>query len=288
MPKTDDELMSSLTFSDHYFDSATLNGIGQAIKEGRTPILPEETKSALRPSIEEFRRMTGITSDSDPLRTAQKIVGPNKPAIARSQAVHQESTHPQHPIWIRFYRIKSWQWMITAISVVAVGGMQAYQATSYHHPIAVRLGALTPAIIFSPLTYWMYGWILRRRYFRSRSSERKWQNFLSNDPGIAAAVERLSSLSSRNVEEFRFMLLFMLNKRTPFTIKQMEDEAIRRIQGVNFVGNAALQKAYIDLKNKSQSLADELVRVVRLTGKPKDLNQTVAQICILAGFRKAR
>src|ERR1700676_4348489 len=58
-PKTDDELMLSLAFTDHYFDLAKLQKIGRDIGAGRPPQLDQSTKDKLRPAVREAKVMLG-------------------------------------------------------------------------------------------------------------------------------------------------------------------------------------------------------------------------------------
>ncbi len=85
-PSTDDELMVSLAFSDHYFDSLALRQLGQDVKAGNGPTLGEEIKSKLRPAIVEYKRIAGLgaanhntskpTQTRSPYRTLnQKLFG---------------------------------------------------------------------------------------------------------------------------------------------------------------------------------------------------------------------
>jgi TPR repeat protein len=82
--------------------------------------------------------------------------------------------------------IKLVQIIMTALYVLVVGGLAAHEAlhpsgSNYDylqlvanlnaHPIASVLGALLPAIMFSPLVYWMFGWILRRNAARFKVCE---------------------------------------------------------------------------------------------------------------------
>jgi hypothetical protein len=60
MPKSDNELMLSLAFTEHYFDASMLQQIGRDIKAGRTPQISAAIKEQLAPHIEEVRRITGI------------------------------------------------------------------------------------------------------------------------------------------------------------------------------------------------------------------------------------
>lgn len=107
------------------------------------------------------------------------------------------------------------------------------------------------------------------------SNDQVWQTFLEHDPSVSEAVERLSSLSPRNVEEFRTLLL---QHRDRTRVKEFEDEAVRRVQGPPFVGDASLLQAYGSLNHEDGRLGDEFVRVVGVIGKPKDLERTVALV----------
>ncbi|NEU96030.1 hypothetical protein [Bradyrhizobium uaiense] len=60
LPTSDDALMLSLAFTDHYFDRAGLQQIGRDIAAGRLPQLDEATKEKLRPAILEAKRIIGI------------------------------------------------------------------------------------------------------------------------------------------------------------------------------------------------------------------------------------
>jgi hypothetical protein len=107
------------------------------------------------------------------------------------------------------------------------------------------------------------------------SDDQVWQTFLEYEPGIGEAVERLSSLSPKNVEEFRTLFL---RHRDCSRIKEFEDDAIRRVQGPAFLDDAALRESYISLNRENNRLGDELVRVVGVIGRPKDLERTIAQV----------
>jgi hypothetical protein len=106
------------------------------------------------------------------------------------------------------------------------------------------------------------------------SDDQVWQTFLEYEPSISEAVERLSSLSPKNVQEFRALFL---QHPDCSRIKEFEDEAIRRVQGPPFVADASLQ-AYGSLNPEDGRLGDKFVRVVGVIGKPKDLERTVAQV----------
>lgn len=115
----------------------------------------------------------------------------------------------------------------------------------------------------------------RQRLLSSRHYDQVWETFLENDPDISQATERLSLLSRKNVQEFRFLLL---QHKDCTRIKEFEDEAIRRIQGDAFATDAALREAFICLKREDRRMAAELVRVVRLIGKPKDFERTIGNV----------
>jgi TPR repeat protein len=85
---------------------------------------------------------------------------------------------------VRFDRIQSQQIIMTALYVLIVGGLavrgifdparydyQQAMVNFQYHPIASVSGALLPALIFSPLVYWMFGWILRRNAARFKKCE---------------------------------------------------------------------------------------------------------------------
>jgi hypothetical protein len=87
---------------------------------------------------------------------------------------------------VRFDRIQSQQIIMTALFMLVVGGLAVYEAlhpsrSNYDylqlvanlnaHPIASVFGALLPAVILSPLAYWMFGWILRRNAARFKICE---------------------------------------------------------------------------------------------------------------------
>jgi tetratricopeptide (TPR) repeat protein len=102
-----------------------------------------------------------------------------------------------------------------------------------------------------------------------------WQTYLTYDPIVKETVERLSSLSAKNVEEFRTLLL---RHRDTGRAKEFEDEAIRRVQGSAFVDDTNLRETYISPNREHHRLGDELVRVVSVIGKPKDLDRIIALI----------
>lgn len=107
------------------------------------------------------------------------------------------------------------------------------------------------------------------------SNDQVWQTFVEHEPSISEAVERLSSLSQRNVGEFRTLFL---QHRDCSRVKEFEEEAIRRIQGPAFVNDATLREAYLELNHEDGRLGEELVRVVGVIGKPRDLERTIAQV----------
>jgi uncharacterized membrane protein YhaH (DUF805 family) len=59
-PRSDDDLMLSLSFTDHYFDQSGLEQIGSEIAAGRLPQLDEATKEKLRPAVLEAKRILPI------------------------------------------------------------------------------------------------------------------------------------------------------------------------------------------------------------------------------------
>jgi TPR repeat protein len=60
LPRTDDELMSSLAFTDHYFERDKLQQIGREIEAGGTPRLTDAWKEELAPAVQEAKRVMGI------------------------------------------------------------------------------------------------------------------------------------------------------------------------------------------------------------------------------------
>jgi TPR repeat protein len=102
-----------------------------------------------------------------------------------------------------------------------------------------------------------------------------WETYLEYDANVSEAVERLSSMSPKDVVEFRNLFL---QNRDCTRVKEFEDEAIRRVQGSAFVGDAALRQAYESLNSEDDRLGDELVRVVGIIGKLEDLGRTVDQV----------
>ena len=84
----------------------------------------------------------------------------------------------------------------------------------------------------------------------------EWQTFLEHDSDVSKAVERLSWISPRNVEEFRTLLLQSHDRNR---VKEFEEEAIRRIQGLAFAGDTTLLQAYISLNREDGRLSDEFV-----------------------------
>jgi TPR repeat protein len=63
IPRTDDDLMSSLAFTDHYFEPDELQQIGRDVESGRTPQLPYAWREKLAPAIQEAKRL-GIGQDA--------------------------------------------------------------------------------------------------------------------------------------------------------------------------------------------------------------------------------
>ncbi len=107
------------------------------------------------------------------------------------------------------------------------------------------------------------------------ANDELWLTYLNYDRAVQQAVNRLSALSSENVDEFRALLL---KGRDRARIKDYEAESIRRLQGEAFVGDDELQRTLIVLNAENPRLGDELKRVVSTTGRPGDLDQTVAAI----------
>jgi len=103
----------------------------------------------------------------------------------------------------------------------------------------------------------------------------RWLTYLNYDQSIQQAVRRLGALSPANVDEFRNLLL---KNRDRSRVKEYEAESIRRLQGEAFVGDEDLQRALIVLNAENPRLGEELKRVVATTGKPHELDQTVAAI----------
>ena len=107
------------------------------------------------------------------------------------------------------------------------------------------------------------------------ANDELWLTYLNYDRAVQQAVNRLGALSSNNVEEFRVLLL---KGRDRTRIKEYEAESIRRLQGEAFVGDDELQRALIVLNAEDPCLGDALKRIVSTTGRPGDLDQTVAAI----------
>jgi hypothetical protein len=55
-PATDDDLVLSLMMTDHYFDIATMQQMGQAIRDGRPPHLEESTRANLLEELSNLRK----------------------------------------------------------------------------------------------------------------------------------------------------------------------------------------------------------------------------------------
>jgi hypothetical protein len=107
------------------------------------------------------------------------------------------------------------------------------------------------------------------------ADDERWLTYLEYDQHVRQAVRRLGALSIDNVDEFRALLL---KGRDRTRIKEYEAEAIRRLQGEAFVGDEELQRALIVLNAEDPHLGDELKRIVAASGRPGDLDQTVAAI----------
>jgi hypothetical protein len=60
VPRTDDELASSLAFTDHNFDEPGLAQIGARIKAGAPPQLTPDLLAYLAPGVCEAKRMLGL------------------------------------------------------------------------------------------------------------------------------------------------------------------------------------------------------------------------------------
>ena len=107
------------------------------------------------------------------------------------------------------------------------------------------------------------------------ADDERWLTYLEYDRNVQQAVKRLGALSSRNVDEFRALLL---KGRDRSRIQEYEADSIRRLQGESFVGDEELQRALIVLNAEDPRLGDELKKLVSTTGRPGDLDQTVAAI----------
>ena len=103
----------------------------------------------------------------------------------------------------------------------------------------------------------------------------RWLTYLNYDQSIQQAVRRLGALSGANVDEFRSLLL---KGRDRSRVKEYEAESIRRLQGEAFVGDEDLQRALIVLNAEDPRLGDELKRIIAISGKPSELDKTVAAI----------
>jgi hypothetical protein len=68
-PESDDDLMTSLAFTDHYCDQSKLQQIGRDIKAGKRPQLSDAQKESLLPAIREIKVMLGLN----------RSVGPSEP-----------------------------------------------------------------------------------------------------------------------------------------------------------------------------------------------------------------
>lgn len=59
-PQTDDELMHSLAFTDHYFREDALREISRGIKSGNAPQLTDALKTKLGPGVQEAKAILGL------------------------------------------------------------------------------------------------------------------------------------------------------------------------------------------------------------------------------------
>ena len=109
----------------------------------------------------------------------------------------------------------------------------------------------------------------------SGADEELWLTYLNYDQPIQQAVRRLGALSAQNVDLFRELLLKDRDRRR---VKEYEAESIRRLQGEAFVGDEELQRTLIVLNAEDPRFGEELKRRVAATGKPAQLDQTVAAI----------
>jgi hypothetical protein len=60
-PASDDELVLSLAMTDHYFDKATLEEMGQKVREGDPPHLDPESREQLLQVLRQVRAAPGVT-----------------------------------------------------------------------------------------------------------------------------------------------------------------------------------------------------------------------------------
>jgi phage tail protein X len=109
----------------------------------------------------------------------------------------------------------------------------------------------------------------------SGEEEERWLTYLNYDQSVGQAVRRLGALSPENVDLFRGLLL---KSRDRSKVKDYEAESIRRLQGEAFVGDEELQRTLIVLHAENPRFGEELKRLVAATGKPEELDQTVAAI----------
>lgn len=79
-PTTDDELTTSLLFTDHYYDQETLAKVSEEIRNGVKFNIDDATRSTLTPAIQEFKRTVGSDLGATHLHTGRskrqwKLVG---------------------------------------------------------------------------------------------------------------------------------------------------------------------------------------------------------------------
>lgn len=95
-PTTDDELTTSLLFTDHYYDQETLARVSEDIRNGVKFNIDDATRSQLAPAIHEFRRTIGLHLS------------------ARSP------THHDNNQWKRLSRVRSVLYNVSAFVLYAV------------------------------------------------------------------------------------------------------------------------------------------------------------------------
>jgi hypothetical protein len=72
-PKTDDELMYSLAFTDHYFQEDALRQIGRSIKSGCMPPLTDALMVKLTPAVREAKAILGIALTAKKLSSGASV-----------------------------------------------------------------------------------------------------------------------------------------------------------------------------------------------------------------------
>jgi hypothetical protein len=140
-PQSDDDLMSSLAFTDHYFDHTSLERIGADIAGGRRPQLDLTTQEKLRPGVQEAKRLLGF--------------GERKQRLAAPRAARSIGGLPKKAgVFTLFFIL-----ILYAVTAMIVGAILDYVPGNLRRPLGY---VLIPVAVLWFLWSW-FKWHAKRR-----------------------------------------------------------------------------------------------------------------------------